>query len=74
MPRRRRRAGPALAILTVGLSLAVWAVLSRYGERYAIGHVHENGSDLFVAPGIGTSIVPLRFRVEPEISLITVGR
>jgi uncharacterized protein len=49
-------------------------VPSRYGERYAIGHVHENGSDLFVTPGVGTSIVPLRFRVPPEISLITVGR
>lgn len=49
-------------------------VPSRYGERYAIGHVHENGRDLFVTPGIGTSIVPVRFRVPPEISLITVGR
>lgn len=49
-------------------------VPSRYGERYAIGHVHENGRDLFVTPGIGTSIIPVRFRVPPEISLITVGR
>jgi len=49
-------------------------VPSRYGERYAIGHVHENGRDLFVTPGIGTSIVPVRFRVPPEISLIAVGR
>jgi predicted MPP superfamily phosphohydrolase len=29
---------------------------------------------LFVSPGIGTSIIPVRFRVPPEISLITVGR
>ncbi len=28
----------------------------------------------FVTPGIGTSIVPVRFRVPPEISVITVGR
>ncbi len=49
-------------------------VPSRFGERYAIGHVHEEGRDLFVSPGIGTSIVPVRFRVPPEISLVTVER
>ncbi|HSE05189.1 MAG TPA: hypothetical protein VLK35_13635 [Methylomirabilota bacterium] len=49
-------------------------VPSRYGERFAIGHVHDNGRDLFVSPGIGTSIIPVRFRVPPEISLLTVGQ
>ncbi|HEV2915967.1 MAG TPA: metallophosphoesterase [Pyrinomonadaceae bacterium] len=47
-------------------------VPSDFGERYAIGHVEENGHHLFVTPGIGTSIIPVRFRVPPEISLITV--
>lgn len=49
-------------------------VPSHYGERYAIGHVREEDRDLFVSPGIGTSIIPVRFRVPPEISLLTVGR
>ena len=49
-------------------------VPSRYGSRYAIGHVREDGRDLFVSPGLGTSILPVRFRVPPEISLLTVGR
>ena len=49
-------------------------VPSRYGERYAIGHVRENGRDLFVTPGLGTSILPVRFRVPPEVSLLTVDR
>ena len=49
-------------------------VPSHFGDRYAIGHIHEDGRDLFVSPGIGTSIVPVRFRVPPEISLLTVGR
>jgi uncharacterized protein len=48
-------------------------VPSRFGERYAIGHVQENGRHLFVTPGIGTSIVPIRFRVPPEISVLTVS-
>lgn len=49
-------------------------VPSQFGERFAIGHVHEDGRDLFVTPGIGTSIVPVRFGVPPEISVLTVGR
>lgn len=45
-------------------------VPSKYGERYAIGHIHENNRDLFVTPGIGTSILPVRFGVPPEISYL----
>ena len=45
-------------------------VPSRYGQRYATGHVVEDGRHLFVTPGVGTSIVPVRFRVPPEISLL----
>ena len=47
-------------------------VPSSYGERYAIGHVYENGHHIFISPGIGTSILPVRFRVTPEISLLQV--
>jgi predicted MPP superfamily phosphohydrolase len=47
-------------------------VPSRYGQRYAIGHVVEDGRHLFVSPGLGTSIIPVRFRVPPEISLVTL--
>lgn len=45
---------------------------SRYGDRYVAGHVVENGHHLFVTTGIGTSIVPVRFGVPPEIVLLTV--
>ena len=47
-------------------------VPSRYGERFAIGHVVESGRHLFVSPGIGTSIVPVRFLVPPEISVLVL--
>ena len=47
-------------------------VPSNYGQRYAAGHVEENGKHLFVTTGIGTSILPLRFRVPPEIAVINV--
>jgi predicted MPP superfamily phosphohydrolase len=47
-------------------------VPSNYGERYAIGHIEEAGHHLFVTPGIGTSIIPVRFRVPPEISVLTL--
>ena len=45
-------------------------VPSLYGQRYAIGHVVEGGKHLFVATGIGTSIVPVRFGVPPEVSML----
>jgi uncharacterized protein len=47
-------------------------VPSRFGSRYAAGHVIENGRHLFVTTGVGTSIVPVRFRVPPEIALLTL--
>jgi uncharacterized protein len=47
-------------------------VPSIYGETYAIGHVHEKGRNLFVTAGVGTSIIPVRFRVPPEIVFLTV--
>ncbi len=47
-------------------------VPSRYGERYAIGHIVEGGRHLFVTSGVGTSILPVRFRVPPEISILRV--
>ena len=45
-------------------------VPSKYGKRYAIGHIEENHRHLFVTPGIGTSILPVRFGVPPEISYL----
>jgi uncharacterized protein len=47
-------------------------VPSRYGQRYASGLVQEGGKSLFVSTGIGTSILPVRFLVPPEISLLTI--
>ena len=45
-------------------------VPSKYGQRYAIGHIEESNRHLFVTPGIGTSILPVRFGVPPEISYL----
>jgi uncharacterized protein len=47
-------------------------VPSRFGQRYAAGHVVEEGRHLFVATGVGTSIVPVRFRVPPAITILTL--
>lgn len=49
-------------------------VPSEYGQRYAAGHVQENGKHLFVTTGIGTSIFPVRFRVPPEIAMVIITR
>lgn len=47
-------------------------VPSAFGERYATGFVEENNKDLYVSTGIGTSILPVRFRVVPEIEILTI--
>jgi uncharacterized protein len=46
--------------------------VSRFGQRYAIGVIREDGRTMFVSSGIGTSILPLRLGVPPEISLLTL--
>jgi uncharacterized protein len=48
-------------------------VPSKYGNRYAYGHVVEDGQHLIVSGGLGTSILPVRFGVPPEILLIELG-
>lgn len=48
-------------------------VPSDYGERYAIGHVEENGRHLYVSPGVGTSIFPVRFLVPPEATVLDIS-
>jgi predicted MPP superfamily phosphohydrolase len=47
-------------------------VPSRFGQRFAAGHVVEDGRHLFVATGIGTSILPVRFRVPPTVTILTL--
>jgi predicted MPP superfamily phosphohydrolase len=47
-------------------------VPSIYGQRYAVGHIFENDHHLFVTTGVGTSIIPVRFRVPPEIVILTL--
>ena len=48
-------------------------VPSRYGARFAYGHVVENDRHLIVSGGLGTSIVPARLGVPPEIVHIVLG-
>jgi predicted MPP superfamily phosphohydrolase len=47
-------------------------VPSQFGQRYAFGHVVEDGRHLYVSGGVGTSIIPARFRVPPEIVILTL--
>ena len=47
-------------------------VPSSYGQKFAAGHIREFGLDVFVTTGIGTSILPFRFMVPPEIAVITL--
>jgi uncharacterized protein len=46
------------------------AIPSRYGERYARGHIVEHGRHLFVSSGLGTSGLPMRAFVPPEVVVL----
>lgn len=45
---------------------------SRFGDRYAGGHVEEDGRHLYVSRGIGSAYLPVRFRVPPEIAVLVL--
>ena len=48
-------------------------VPSKFRQRFAAGHIVEGGRHLFVATGVGTSILPVRFRVPPSVTLLTTA-
>ena len=47
-------------------------VPGRAPRRHAYGHIHEDDKDLYVTSGLGTSILPVRFNVPPEIAVVTL--
>ncbi|WP_238196409.1 metallophosphoesterase [Methylobacterium tardum] len=50
---------------------------SRYGQRYAYGHIVEHGRDLVVSAGLGSHFVagrPVRLGAPPEIVIIDLGQ
>ena len=73
---------PARIALTIAghthggqIRLAGWTpvVPSRFGSRYAWGHIREGGRDLVVSGGLGCSGLPLRLGRPPEVTVITLG-
>jgi uncharacterized protein len=53
----------------------IWPLLvpSQYGARYAYGHIVEERRHMIVSGGLGTSIIPARLGVPPEIVHIALG-
>jgi predicted MPP superfamily phosphohydrolase len=47
-------------------------VPSRYGGRFAYGHMREN-CDIVVSGGLGCTALPIRINMPPEIVLVTLG-
>jgi len=76
-PRVPARVGLTLAGHTHGGQMRLplvgpLVVPSRFGARYAAGLIEEQGRRLFVTSGIGTSNLPVRLGVPPEIAEITL--
>jgi uncharacterized protein len=76
-PRVPARVALTLAGHTHGGQVRVFGfspmVPSDFGNRYAYGHVVEEGRHLIVSGGLGNSILPVRFGVPPEITLVRLG-
>jgi len=53
----------------------VWPLFvpSKYGARFAYGHVVEERRHLLVSGGLGTSVIPARLGVPPEIVQVALG-
>jgi uncharacterized protein len=76
MPRVPERVSLVMSGHTHGgqVRLFGWSpvVPSRYGNRYAYGHVREQ-CDLIVSGGLGCSIFPVRLGMPPEIVLVSIN-
>ena len=48
-------------------------VPSQYGARFAYGHIVEEGRHMIVSGGLGTSVIPARLGVPPEIVRVELG-
>jgi predicted MPP superfamily phosphohydrolase len=48
------------------------SVPSRYGNRYAYGHIIEGERNLIVSGGLGCSVIPVRVGVPPEVVMVDV--
>ncbi len=48
-------------------------VPSRFGQRYAYGHIVEDNRHLVVSGGLGCTFLPVRFGVPPEIVMLELG-
>ena len=46
---------------------------SAFGNRFAYGHIVEDGRHLVVSGGLGCSMLPVRFGMPPEITVIDLG-
>lgn len=70
--------GPALMLAAHGhcgqvtIPLIGRPIVPLVNDRYACGLVQENGKQMYVTGGIGTSMIPVRFLNPPEIVLITI--
>lgn len=45
---------------------------SDLGDRYRSGWYRENGADILVSNGVGTSVLPVRLGARPQIHLLTM--
>ncbi len=54
-----------------------WPIIGPFAifndPRFMDGHAVVDGKHVYVSSGVGTSVLPLRFRVPPEINVVTLN-
>lgn len=50
-----------------------YVIPSKYGTRYAYGHIEEDGRHLIVSGGLGCTTVPIRWGMPPEITVVELS-
>ncbi|MEO7673834.1 MAG: hypothetical protein ABIU09_07135, partial [Pyrinomonadaceae bacterium] len=54
-----------------------WPIFGPYAavndKRFMDGHAFVDGKHVYVTSGFGTSVIPFRFRVPPEIAVVTMN-
>jgi hypothetical protein len=55
------------------LNWPIFGPLAPFNDpRFMDGHVVVDGKHVYVTSGVGTSVLPLRLRVPPEIAVVTI--
>jgi predicted MPP superfamily phosphohydrolase len=56
------------------INFPIFGPLAPFNDRrFMDGHAEVEGKHVYVTSGVGTSVIPFRWRVPPEIAVVTLN-